>query len=385
LTSAEGDVGSAGPLAGIRVLDLSALGPGPFCSMVLADFGADVIHIRRPGARGPDPSLFLRRGKRELVVDLKADAGAALIARLSEQVDVLLEGGRPGAMERRGLGPDVLLARNPRLVYTRLTGWGQDGPYAARAGHDITYLATSGVLGVIGTDEPVAPLAFLGDLAGGSLLAALGTVLALFERARTGVGQVVDAAIVDGAALLLSAAFGELASGMWAGGRGTHVLSGVAPFYSVYRCADGGWFAVGAIEPPFYAAMLSILGIDDPAAQWDEAGWPALRSRMAAVFATRPRDEWTSAFASADACGAPVLEIDELASEPHLQARGTVWTDGDRFNAAPAPRLSSHPHLMPRDPSDQAPEDVLRSLGISDAEVSALIAEGIVAKFQEFP
>jgi alpha-methylacyl-CoA racemase len=368
-----------GPLAGCTILDLSALGPGPFCSMVLADMGADVIHIRRPGATGPDPSIFLRRGKQDLIVDLRAEAGAELICRLAESADVLLEGGRPGAMERRGLGPDVLLDRNPRLVYTRLTGWGQDGPYAQRAGHDINYLATSGALGVIGTDEPVPPLALLGDLASGSLLAAFGTVLALFERERTGLGQVVDAAIVDGAALLLSAAFGELASGMWAGGRGTHVLSGVAPFYGTYRCADGGWFAVGAIEPQFYTALLSVLGVDEPVdRQWDRDAWPALRARLAAVFATRPRDAWTAAFNGVDACAGPVLEIDELGTDEHLAARRTIQVNGDWLQAAPAPRLSRHPGLQARPASAASAAEILRGMGLPAKDVDALLADGIV-------
>jgi len=345
--------------------------------MVLADFGADVIHVRRPGASGPDPSAFLRRGKRELVIDLRHGAGPDVVARMADRVDVLLEGNRPGAMERRGLGPDVLLERNPRLVYTRLTGWGQTGPYAQRAGHDINYLAISGALGAIGTSEPVPPLALLGDLASGSLSAALGTVLALFERERTGRGQVVDAAIVDGAVLLLSAAFGERASGMWVGGRGTHVLSGAAPFYGVYECADGGWFAVGAIEPQFYAPMLEVLGVDaDPTMQWDVETWPTLRAELAAVFRTRARDDWTVAFAAVDACGSPVLEIDEVDADPHVAARGSVRRNGDWFDTAPAPRMSAHPDLAHR--SDPNPTHPLIDLGFTASEVADLRAEGVL-------
>jgi alpha-methylacyl-CoA racemase len=369
----------AGPLAGIRVLDLSALGPGPFATMVLADFGADVVHIRRPGATGPDPSAFLRRGKQDLVIDLRSPEGARLVTRLAGLVDVLVEGNRPGAMERRGMGPDVLCAANPRLVYTRLTGWGQDGPLAMQAGHDITYLATSGALGVIGTDEPVPPLALLGDLAAGSLVAALGTVLALFERERTGQGQVVDAAIVDGAALLLSAAFGERASGLWDGQRGTHLLSGVAPFYTVYRCADGGWFAVGAIEAPFYAALLDIVGVDDPPdAQWERRRWPDLRQRIAAAIAQQPRDAWTERFSGRDACGAAVLDIDELDQHPHLAARHTVVRNGDRLAAGIAPRLSGHPNLTPRPEGTSTSQAILVSLGISPDEADQLVAAAVV-------
>jgi alpha-methylacyl-CoA racemase len=281
-------------------------------------------------------------------------------------------------MERRGLGPDALLARNPRLVYTRLTGWGQSGPYAARAGHDINYLAISGALGVTGVDQPVAPPALLGDLASGSFLAALGTVLALFERERTGAGQVVDAAIVDGAALLLSAAFGERASGMWKGGRGTHVLSGAAPFYGVYRCADDGWFSVGAIEPQFYAALVDLLGLDDMGEQWDETRWPERRGRVAAAFIAKRRDEWTAAFAAVDACGAPVLDVDELATDPHLSDRLTVLDKDGRLQAAPAPRLSGHrgeirPELAAR------PQEVLQRLGFDPEDAAAMISAGVVS------
>jgi alpha-methylacyl-CoA racemase len=369
-----------GPLAGIRVLDLSALGPGPFASMLLADFGADVVHVLRPPAAGPDPSVFLRRGKREIVVDLRHDAGPEVVARMADGSDVLLESNRPGAMERRGLGPDTLLARNPRLVYARLTGWGQAGPYAERAGHDINYLAISGALGAIGTSEPVPPLALLGDLASGSLQAVFGIVLALFERERTGVGQVVDAAIVDGAALLLSAAFGERASGMWSGGRGTHLLSGTAPFYGVYECADGGWFAVGAIEDPFYAAFLGVVAPDEPAdRQWDRNRWPAQRSRLADAFRSRTRDEWTAAFATVDACAEPVLDIDELDRHPHLRERGTVRREGDRLRSGVAPRLSGHDASPPAEPGATDPAALLADFGFSAAESAGLLAGGTVA------
>jgi alpha-methylacyl-CoA racemase len=371
-------VSSGGPLAGIRVLDLSALGPGPFCSMILADFGADVVEVVRPDRRGPDPAAFLRRGKQTIAVDLRDEEAPEVVARMACHIDVLLEGNRPGAMERRGLGPDDLLARNPRLVYTRLTGWGQSGPYAQRAGHDINYLAISGALGATGVDMPVAPPALLGDLAAGSLLAALGAVLALFERQTTGAGQVVDAAIVDGAALLLSAALGERASGFWAGGRGTHVLSGAAPFYGVYRCADGGWFSVGAIEPQFYAAFVDIVGLPElESDQWDQSQWPARRARVEAVFAGRTRDEWTKAFSEVDACGAPVLEIDELAADPHLAARHTVLDFDGRMQAAPAPRLSRH-QASPGDPVAADPAEVLQRLGFSAGEAADLVSREVV-------
>ena len=348
--------------------------------MLLADFGAEVVHVLRPGSTGPDPSVFLRRGKAELVVDLRHDRGPEVVARMADRSDVLLESNRPGAMERRGLGPDVLLARNQRLVYARLTGWGQDGPYAQRAGHDINYLAIAGALGAIGTDEPVPPLALLGDLASGSLQAVFGIMLALFERERTGRGQVVDAAIVDGAALLLSAAFGERASGSWPGGRGTHVLSGTAPFYGVYECADGGWFSVGAIEAQFYAAFLAVVAPDEPvAAQWDRNGWPAQRLRLAEAFRSRTRDEWARAFASVDACAEPVLDIDELDRHPHLAARGTVWRDDDRLRSGVAPRLSAYEAAVTPARATTDPSVLLADFGFSAADTDELLAAGAVA------
>lgn len=368
---------SSGPLAGIRVLDLSALGPGPFATMVLADFGAEVIHVLRPGATGPDPSKFLRRGKAEIVVDLKSDTGVETIARMARHVDVIVEGNRPGAMERRGLGPESLLADNPRLVYTRLTGWGQSGPYATRAGHDINYLAVSGALGAIGTDEPVPPLALLGDLSAGSLMAVIGTILALFERERTGAGQVVDAAIVDGAALLLSAAFGELASGMWDGERGTHLLSGAAPFYGVYRCADDGWMSVGAIEPQFYRRLIEVIAPDEmPEDQWDQASWPDRRRKFEAVFATAARAEWEDAFGDVDACVAAVLDIDELDDDEHLAQRGTVRRADGRLQAGVAPRLSAMDHTERVVVTDVG--EIMAALGFAPSEIDELTASGVL-------
>jgi alpha-methylacyl-CoA racemase len=372
-----------GPLAGIRVLDLSALGPGPFCSMVLADFGAEIINVRRPTSANPDPAVFLRRGKRELVVDLRDPDGAEVIARMAEQCDVFLESNRPGVMERRGLGPDALRRRNPRLVYTRLTGWGQTGPYSGLAGHDINYLAVSGALGVIGDTHPVPPLALLGDIAGGSMMAAFGTALALFERERTGAGQIVDASIVDGAVLMLSAVFGELASGMWKGGLGTHILSGIAPFYTVYECADHRWFSVGAIEAKFYQAMLRVLEVDDLAdSQWNEPEWPERRRRFGEVFAQRDRDEWTKRFAAVDACGAPVLDIEELDSNEHLTARRSVLRQGRRLYGGVTPRLSEHPDLGRTEPGPMDPRQVLADLGFAIAEVDRLMDQGVVANSQ---
>lgn len=341
--------GRRGPLAGVTVVDVSALGPGPFASMMLADFGADVISIRRPGPPSVfDPSEGMKRGKTGRDIDLKDPEGVAEIRRLVAGADVFLESARPGVMERLGLGPEVLMADNPRLVYARVTGWGQDGPYAQRAGHDLNYLAVSGALGVSGLERPVVPPALFGDIGNGSYLAAFGVVAALLDRAQTGKGQIVDAAICDGAAFAMAGIFCEMKSGMFGGSLGTHALSGDAPFYRTYRCADGKWFSVGAIEPKFYAALLDILGLDDvdrsPRGQWRQEDWPGLRGRLDALFASRTRDEWTAIFAEVDACTAPVLDVDELAADPHIRARGTVFRDKDgSLHAAPAPRFSTYP------------------------------------------
>jgi alpha-methylacyl-CoA racemase len=377
---------TGGPLRGVRVLDMSALGPGPFCSMLLADFGADVISVERPDPQSFDPAKFFSRGKRSTIVNLRAPGGADVIARLADSADVFLESYRPGTMERRGLGPDELRARNPRLVYARLTGWGQDGPYRGRAGHDINYIGVSGALATIGapgTDAPVPPLATVGDIAGGSMVCAFGIVMALFERAATGRGQVIDSAIVDGAALLNTPQLGFFSAGAWPG-RGAHMLSGGAPFYGVYQCSDGGWFAVGAIEPKFYAEFLAALDVDLPDDgqfdQFDPSGWALLRQRVAETFATKPRSHWSTAFADIDGCGTPVLELEELARDPHLQARGTVVADGGRLSAAPAPRLSGTPGEPGPHPASRGADTraVLAEAGFSAAEIARLAAAGTV-------
>jgi alpha-methylacyl-CoA racemase len=374
---------TGGPLRGIRVLDLSALGPGPFCSMLLADFGAEVVSVERPEAASFDPARFFSRGKRSTVVDLRAPGGAEVIARLADRADVFLESFRPGTMERWGLGPDELCARNPRLVYARLTGWGQDGPYRAQAGHDINYIGVSGALATFaaaGTDTPVPPLAAVGDIAGGSMVCAFGIVMALLERAGTGRGQVIDSAIVDGAALLNTPQLGAFSAGRWAG-RGAHLLSGGAPFYGVYRCRDGGWFAVGAIEPKFYAQFLAALDLEAPGGtQFDPSGWEALRQRVAETFATKPRSHWSSVFAEIDGCGTPVLELEELAQDPHLKARGTIVTDGEQVSAAPAPRLSRTPGELRPEPAYRGADTaaVLAEAGFGSDEIDRLVAAGTV-------
>jgi len=374
-----------GPLAGVRVLDLSGLGPAPFATMMLADFGAQVLSVRRPDPLPFDPSLGMSRGKESIGLDLRSAAGAATARRLAKSVDVLVEGFRPGVMERLGLGPEPLIADNPGLIYARLTGWGQDGPYARRAGHDINYLAIAGALKTIGEDRPVAPPGLLGDLANGSYTMVIGVLLALVERQRTGRGQVIDAAIVDGASYMLAAMFGELELGLWDGDPDHAMLGGKAPFYGTYRCADGKWFSAGAIEPKFYAAMLHILGLDDvdpsPEAQMDRSSWPGLQARVAAAFLTRPQAEWTHLFGAVDSCGAPVLDLDELAADPHNAARGTVTADrAGVLTAAPAPRLSAHPDLVTQiNPRSNRPADaILADAGFAREEIDTLIAQAAV-------
>jgi alpha-methylacyl-CoA racemase len=373
-----------GPLHGIRVLDLSGPGPAPFATMMLADFGASVLSVGRPPAIASDQAVSMSRGKDRIGIDLRSPDGARAVHRLAMKTDVLIEGFRPGVMERHGLGPAQLMAGNPRLIYARLTGWGQSGPYAKRAGHDINYLAISGALSLHGEGRPMPPAGLLGDLANGSYTVVIGVLLALHELQSTGRGQVIDAAIVDGAAYMLSAMFGERAMGLWDGNPQHHVLLGAAPFYGTYECADGRWFAVGAIEPKFYAAMLRVLGIDDvepsPAAQMDCARWPALRARVAAIFGTRSQAEWTILFADAEACGAPVLAADELAADPHLADRRTVRQAGGALRAAPAPRLSAHPDLVsePAPRRARSAQDILRDAGFSEDEIEPLTARAIV-------
>ncbi len=374
-----------GPLAGIRVLDLSGLGPAPFATMMLADFGAEVLSVRRPDPLPFDPAAAMSRGKTAIGLDLRSPEGQEVARKLSKSADIFVEGFRPGVMERLGLGPEALMADNPGLIYARLTGWGQTGPYAKRAGHDINYLAISGALNMIGEDKPAAPPGLLGDLANGSYLMMMGVLMALVERQRTGQGQVVDAAIVDGASYMLGPMFGELELGLWDGNPDHAMLGMKAPFYGVYRCADEKWFSVGAIEQKFYAAMLSILGLDDvdpsAEAQMDRSQWPALRERIATAFRTRPQHEWTELFGAVDSCGAPVLTTNELAADPHNAGRQTITAD-DRgvLTAAPAPRLSAHPDLVTAiNPRGNRPADaVLTDAGFSEQEIKDLTAKKIV-------
>ncbi|WP_431041378.1 CaiB/BaiF CoA transferase family protein [Streptomyces sp. P1-3] len=347
-----------GPLAGVRVVELAGIGPGPFAAMLLADLGADVVRIDRPGGAGlridPDHDIT-NRNKRSVLLDLKAPGGVAAVLDLAERADVLIEGNRPGVAERLGIGPDACLARNPRLVYGRMTGWGQDGPLAGTAGHDIGYIAITGALSMIGAaaDQPPAvPANLLGDYAGGSLYLVIGVLAALQHARTTGTGQVVDAAIVDGTAHLTAMIHGMMAAGGWQDRRGANLLDGGAPFYGTYETADGGYMAVGALERKFYAEFIDLLGIADQVpARDDFARWGELRAAVAARFRTRTRAEWAEVFEGSDACVAPVLSLREAPGHPHLAARGTFVAHAGITQPAPAPRFSATPGAVHRPPA----------------------------------
>ncbi|MGA4845431.1 CaiB/BaiF CoA transferase family protein [Streptomyces sp. G5(2025)] len=341
--------GVDGPLAGVRVVELAGIGPGPFAAMLLADLGADVVRVDRPGGGGLaiDPAYDVtNRNKRSVVVDLKAPGGAAQVLDLAERADVLIEGYRPGVAERLGVGPEACHARNPRLVYGRMTGWGQEGPLASRAGHDIAYIAITGTLGMIGDEgePPAIPANLLGDYAGGSLYLVVGALAALTHARAGGEGQVVDAAIVDGASHLSAMIHGMLAAGGWQDRRGANLLDGGCPFYGTYETSDGGHMAVGALEQQFYDEFIALLGLTEAApARKDLARWGDLREAVAARFKERTREEWTAVFEGSDACVAPVLSLREAPEHPHLAARGTFTDHGGITQPAPAPRFSATP------------------------------------------
>ncbi|MEH6434599.1 CaiB/BaiF CoA transferase family protein [Massilia sp. DD77] len=349
----------AGPLQGVKVIEMVGIGPCPFAAMMLADMGADVIRIDRksaPGEENPYPTLgtkydVMARGRRTLALDLKQAAGREALLQMAERADVLLEGYRPGVMERLGLGPDILQARNPNIVMGRVTGWGQDGPLAYAAGHDINYVALSGMLHAMGRKDgpPAPPLNLVGDFGGGGMLLAFGVLCAVLEARQSGKGQVVDAAMTDGAALLGAMMYGLRAHGMWGDRRETNMLDGGAPFYDTYACLDGKFVAVGAIEPQFYARLLELAGADDPdfRKQWRQDRWPELKGKFAALFATRTRDAWCRLLEGSDACFAPVLDMAEAPRHPHNAARATFVEVEGVTQPAPAPRFSRTPAAVP--------------------------------------
>ncbi|HST66176.1 MAG TPA: CaiB/BaiF CoA-transferase family protein [Mycobacteriales bacterium] len=382
----------AGPLAGVRVVELAGIGPGPFAAMMLADAGADVVRVERaadvrPHPAGPHPDVVLR-GRRSIGVDLKHPDGRQVVLDLVAASDVLLEGFRPGVTERLGLGPAECHAVNPALVYGRMTGWGQDGPLATVAGHDVGYIAVTGALhnSRRAGERPVPPMNLLGDMGGGGMMLAFGVVSALLSAGRTGVGQVVDASIVDGTAALSNFVLGARNSGIWDAPAGHNLLDTGAPFYEVYRCADGREIAVGALEPKSYAELLRLSGMDGvpelaPEVRMDRGGWPAAKEIWAARFATRTRDEWVAVFAGSDACVAPVLDWDEAPAHPQLAARGTYPTVAGVVQSAPAPRFDRTVSTLDRAPAwaGQDTDAVLAALGRSPDAVAALRAAGAVA------
>lgn len=379
---------TSGPLTGIRVVELAGLGPAPYACLLLAELGADVLRVDRPGGGTqlvPPEQDALNRSRPSVAVDLKSPAGRDVVLRLVDAADVLVEGLRPGVTERLGVGPDECRARNPRLVYARMTGWGQDGPLAGRAGHDINYLGLTGALHAIGTAEtPVVPLNIGADFGGGALFLVVGVLAALLERGTSGRGQVVDAAMVDGASSLVTMVYGLLGAGRWQDRRAANLLDGAAPFYGTYPCADGRHVAVGAIEPQFHAQLLAGLGIDtgEHGPQLDVARWPEQRERIAAAFATRTRDEWADAFAGTDACVTPVLGLTEAPQHPHLAARGTFADRDGHPEPAPAPRFSRTPGAVrggARAPG-QDTRTALAAWGFGEDEVAGLLAAGAVVQ-----
>ncbi len=379
----------AGPLAHLTVIELAGIGPGPFACMLLADLGARVIRIDRPPPAKPDKLMrndgVVDRGRESLSLNMKDPRAVQAVLALVEQADVLVEGFRPGVAEKLGLGPDVCLARNPRLVYGRMTGWGQTGPLAQTAGHDINYIALTGALHAIGPpDQPLPPLNLVGDYGGGGMLLALGVLAAQAQAQRSGQGQVVDAAMTDGAALLMAPLFGMLAKGNWQDRRGANFLDGAAHFYGTYACADGRHVAIGAIEPQFYKELLDRCGVSDPQfqRQWDRGEWPALRDKLAALFRTRTRAEWCALLEGSDACFAPVLSMTEAVDHPHNAARGTFVRPGGVLQPAPAPRFSHTPaQLPPRAPrTGQHTRALLAEAGLAASDIDTLLSAGVAAE-----
>jgi alpha-methylacyl-CoA racemase len=380
----------SGPLHGVRIVEVAGIGPGPFAAMMLADMGAEVVRVDRAQAVATPPDArqhwdLLNRGRRSIGVDLKSADGVEAVLRLVEQADALLEGFRPGVAERLGIGPEECLARNPRLVYGRMTGWGQEGPLAPAAGHDVNYIALAGALHPIGRagQAPVPPLNLVGDFGGGGMLLAYGMVCALLEASRSGQGQVVDAAMVDGAAVLTTMFHALSSIGMWTEERGRNLLDTGAHFYDVYECADGEYVSIGSIEPQFYAELRRLAGLDDAAfdAQLDRAAWPALKERVAGVIRTKTRDEWSALMEGSDVCFAPVLSLREAPTHPHNAARGTFTEVGGVVQPAPAPRFSRTPGKVSRPPAQpgQHTDEVLAEWGFSPDEITKLRDTGAVA------
>jgi alpha-methylacyl-CoA racemase len=385
----QGGTSTVGPLAGLRVIELAGLGPGPFCAMVLADLGADVIRLERvamppPGPGLPDRRLLLTRGRQAIGVDLKQPAGIDLVLQMVEQADVLLEGFRPGVVERMGLGPTPCLERNPHLIYGRITGYGQEGPLAHEAGHDINYISVAGVLDPIGRrgEAPLPPLNLLGDFGGGGMLLAMGVLAAVYERTHSGLGQVVDAAMVDGAALLTTM-FHEIRSlSLWNDERGTNSMDGGAHYYNVYETSDGAYLSVGAMEPAFYRSFMSGLGFadEDIPPKDDQSLWPALTRRVAEIIGTKTRSEWLEIYRGTDACVTAVLSLADAPHHPHNRHRATFVEVGGVMEPAPAPRFSRTPPPTPTPPPGGGVHatDALVRWGLTEPDISDLITNGVI-------
>ncbi|MFK7976209.1 MAG: CaiB/BaiF CoA transferase family protein [Halioglobus sp.] len=378
-----------GPLKGLTLIEISGIGPGPFAAMLLADMGATVIRVERPGggmftATENLKLDLLNRNKRCISVNLKHEDGVETVLKLLEKADGLLEGNRPGVMERLGLGPDVCLARNPKLVYGRMTGWGQEGPMAKAVGHDINYIALSGALHPIGRkgEKPAIPLNLVGDFGGGGLMLAYGMVCALLEAKTSGEGQVVDAAMIDGAATLMASTFAASQVGFWTEERGTNLLDSGSHFYEVYETADGKYISLGSIEPQFYTALLEKLGDDAKyfEQQFDAPNWPAMKDKMTEITKRKTRDEWDEIFEGADACYAPVLSMSEVRHHPHHQARQSFLDDGEVWQPAPAPRFSRTPGEVHTQPCaiGEHTRDILLEFGFSEETIEQHLESGAV-------
>jgi alpha-methylacyl-CoA racemase len=380
-------VTTKGPLSGIRVIELAGIGPAPFACMLLADLGAEVLRLERSG--GTLASIMgkydvLSRGRRSVAIDLKAAGATALVLELVGLADVLIEAFRPGVAERLGLGPDDCLEANPRLVYARMTGWGQDGPLAPRVGHDIDYAAIAGAIATVGEAgrKPVPPLNLVADFGGGAMYCVTGVLAALLERHRSGQGQVIDVAMVDGVSSLLAMAHSQRAAGMMSDDRGSNLLDGGTPYYDTYRCSDGEYMAVGALEPQFFAELVRVVDIPDLPAQNDVANWPKMRELLAAKFATRSREDWTEAFDGVDACVSPVWRLSEAASDPHIQARKSLLDIDGVIQPNVTPRFSRTPGEIGGPPKAAGADttEALRDWGIKDAAIEQLIADAVVTQ-----
>jgi alpha-methylacyl-CoA racemase len=382
----------AGPLSGLRIVEIGSIGPGPFCAMVLADLGADVLRVDRAsggGLSGPTSdhrAELLNRSRRSVAVDLKHSDGPEVVLRLVEEADALIEGFRPGVTERLGIGPEACMARNPRLIYGRMTGYGQDGPMAQTVGHDLNYVALSGVQSLIGRQgqPPTPPLNLIGDFGGGGLLLALGILAAVVERSRSGAGQVIDASMVDGAALLAIPFYGYVQTGVWSTERGTNLVDSGAPFYDVYETSDGRWLSVAAIEPHFYQSLIELLGLanEELPPQRDRERWPETKERFAQAVRARTRDEWCAAAQGIEACVAPVLGVEELDDDKHLRARRTFVEHEGLMQPAPAPRFSRTPAALSHRPPipGEHTEGALTDWGFSSSEIAGLAERGAIGR-----